>query len=70
MELNSFGPPNVPFHMEHPEYPFLENGKKIEEGEFFDKHFTHTIKDVYCGMDFTVMEVESTPKHSNVNKKE
>jgi alpha-tubulin suppressor-like RCC1 family protein len=52
---------NTPFSMEHEEYPFLQNGKKIEEGEFFDINYKHLVKDVYCGMDFTILKVESSP---------
>jgi len=61
-----FGPPpNIPYNIEDEKYPFIENGKKIEEGEFFDLHYTHSVKDVYCGMDFTVLKVVSTPNSTN-----
>jgi hypothetical protein len=37
-------------------------------GDFFDLHYSHTITDLHCGMDFTLIELTSTPKTQLTNE--
>lgn len=47
------------------DYPFLVEGQKVTEGEYFDTHYDHKAVAVHCGMDLTAIQVLSTPKESS-----
>jgi len=44
------------------DYPFIVDGVKVSEAEFFDSAYTHTATEVQCGMDLTLIRLRSTLK--------
>eukprot|EP01127_Copromyxa_protea_P016164 TRINITY_DN4758_c0_g1_i1.p1 TRINITY_DN4758_c0_g1~~TRINITY_DN4758_c0_g1_i1.p1 ORF type:complete len:544 (+),score=101.16 TRINITY_DN4758_c0_g1_i1:119-1633(+) len=50
------------FPEDHKDYPFIIEGQKVSEGEFFSRKYTHLPVAVFCGMDSTTLTVVSSPQ--------
>lgn len=43
-------------------YPYIVDGYKVKEGQFKELFYNQHVIDVKCGMDFTILVVENSPK--------
>eukprot|EP01126_Amoeba_proteus_P049750 TRINITY_DN5833_c0_g1_i2.p3 TRINITY_DN5833_c0_g1~~TRINITY_DN5833_c0_g1_i2.p3 ORF type:complete len:138 (-),score=34.39 TRINITY_DN5833_c0_g1_i2:114-527(-) len=50
------------YPFDDPEYPFKIQGEKFPEGEFFEIHYRHRFNDIKCGMDSTMVGIQSNPR--------